>query len=72
MKHNACSIFGYQSPDMICGGNEKDDKDTLVVGRLPEKPKNRPKIPKPEPNRNRKLQIFQKPNRTETEFKNRG
>ena len=44
----------------------------VVVGRLPEKPKNRPKIPKPEPNRNRKLQIFQKPNRTETEFKNRG
>ena len=46
--------------------------EILVVGRLPEKPKNRPKIPKPEPNRNRKLQIFQKPNRTETEFKNRG
>ena len=25
MKHNACSIFGYQSPDMICGGTTEKD-----------------------------------------------
>ena len=45
---------------------------TLGVARLTEKPKNRTEKSKTEPNRNRNLGIFQKPNRTETEVTNRG
>ena len=44
----------------------------LGVARLTEKPKNRTEISKTEPNRNRNWEIFQKPNRTETEVINRG
>ena len=46
--------------------------ELVGVARLTEKPKNRTEISKTEPNRNRNLEIFQKPNRTETEVINRG
>ena len=42
------------------------------VARLTEKPRNRTEMSITEPNRNRILEIFQKPNRTETEVINRG
>ena len=48
------------------------NESLLGVARLTEKPKNRTEISKTEPNRIRNLEIFQKPNRTETEVTNRG
>ena len=51
---------------------ERSELHLLGVARLTEKPKNRTEISKTEPNRNRNLEIFQKPNRTETEVINRG
>ena len=44
-------------------GKYKDVEARLVVGRVPENPKTRPKFQKPEPNRNRKFRFLK--NRTE-------